>query len=100
MCGGPPVFFPHISTSNLLNISAEWNRPQQRGRSSVIEGVYNNVHFMHAIASQIGNVVQVQTRSGAVFEGVFNTVSPQFDIVLQLAHQIKGKPFFLVFRRF
>lgn len=64
-------------------------RPQQRGRSAVIEGVYNNVHFMHAVASQIGNVVQIQTKSGAIFEGVFYTVSPHFEIVLQLVHRIE-----------
>lgn len=75
---------------------AQWlkhilNRPQQRGRSSVIEGVYNNVHFMHAIATQIGNIVTVLTKSGATFEGIFYTVSPQLEIVLQIAHQQKGK---------
>lgn len=64
-------------------------RPQQRGRSAVIEGVYNNVHFMHAIASQIGSVVQIQTKSGAIFEGIFYTVSPHFEIVLQLVHRIE-----------
>lgn len=64
-------------------------RPQQRGRSAVIEGVYNNVHFMHAVASQIGNVVQIQTKSGAIFEGIFYTVSPHFEIVLQLVHRIE-----------
>lgn len=64
-------------------------RPQQRGRSAIIEGVYNNVHFMHAVASQIGNVVQIQTKSGAIFEGVFYTVSPHFEIVLQLVHRIE-----------
>lgn len=64
-------------------------RPQQRGRSTVIEGVYNNIHFMHAVASQIGNVVQIQTKSGAIFEGIFYTVSPHFEIVLQLVHRIE-----------
>lgn len=43
---------------------------------------------MHSIASQIGNVVQVQTKSGSIFEGVFFTVSPQFDIVLQIVHRL------------
>lgn len=65
------------------------SRPQQRGRSAVMEGVYNNVHFMHAVASQIGNVVQIQTKSGAIFEGIFYTVSPHFEIVLQLVHRIE-----------
>lgn len=44
---------------------------------------------MHAIASQIGNVVQIQTKSGAIYEGVFYTVSPHFEIVLQLVHRIE-----------
>lgn len=44
---------------------------------------------MHAIASQIGNVVQIQTKSGAIFEGIFYTVSPHFEIVLQLVHRIE-----------
>lgn len=44
---------------------------------------------MHAVASQIGNVVQIQTKSGAIFEGVFYTVSPHFEIVLQLVHRIE-----------
>lgn len=44
---------------------------------------------MHAIASQIGNVVQIQTKGGAIFEGIFYTVSPHFEIVLQLVHRIE-----------
>lgn len=44
---------------------------------------------MHAVASQIGNVVQIQTKSGAMFEGIFYTVSPHFEIVLQLVHRIE-----------
>lgn len=88
--------FCYITYSKKVDISSEFThrlslnlfRPQPRGRP-VIEGVYNNVHFMHAVASQIGNIVQIQTKSGAIFEGIFYTVSPQFDIVLQLVHRIE-----------
>lgn len=48
---------------------------------------------MHAVASQIGSVVQIQTKSGAIFEGVFYTVSPHFEIVLQLVHRIEVPAF-------
>lgn len=41
----------------------------QRGRSVVVEGVYNNAHFMHAATSYVGTVVRVQTTSGNVWEG-------------------------------
>lgn len=44
---------------------------------------------MHAVASQIGNIVQIQTKSGAIYEGIFYTVSPHFEIVLQLVHRIE-----------
>lgn len=44
---------------------------------------------MHAIASQIGSIVEIQTKSGAIFEGIFYTVSPHFEIVLQLVHRIE-----------
>lgn len=64
-------------------------RPQ-RGRSAVIEGVYNNSHFVHAVTSHVGNIVQVQTQSGALYEGIFRTFSPQFDIALEIVHRIES----------
>lgn len=65
-------------------------RPQ-RGRSAVIEGVYNNSHFVHAVTSHVGNIVQVQTQSGALYEGVFRTFSPQFEIALEIVHRIENQ---------
>lgn len=62
----------------------------QRGRSTVIEGVYHNSHFVHAVTSHVGNVVQVQTQSGALYEGVFRTFSPHFDIALEIVHRIEN----------
>lgn len=64
-------------------------RPQ-RGRSTVIEGVYHNSHFVHAVTSHVGNVVQIQTQSGAIFEGIFRTFSPHFDVALEIVHRVEG----------
>lgn len=56
----------------------------------MIEGVYHNSHFVHAVTSHVGNVVQVQTQSGALYEGVFRAFSPHFEIALQIVHRVEN----------
>ncbi|KAK8769175.1 hypothetical protein V5799_014364 [Amblyomma americanum] len=54
-----------------------------------LEGVYNNARFVHVAASLVGHVVQVQVRDGEIFEGVFRTVSPELEVVLETAHPVE-----------
>lgn len=54
-----------------------------------LEGIYNNARFVHVAASLVGHVVQVQVRDGELFEGVFRTVSPELEIVLETAHPVE-----------
>ncbi|XP_071094212.1 ataxin-2-like protein isoform X1 [Haliotis cracherodii] len=53
------------------------------------EGVYGNSRFTHVIYSLVGCVVQVQVKNGCLYEGVFRTISPEMNVVLELAHKIE-----------
>lgn len=44
---------------------------------------------MHAATALVGNVVQMRLRSGNIYEGVFRTFSPNFDVALELPSCIK-----------
>lgn len=54
--------------------------PRARGpqeRCVAAEGVYNNAHFMHAVTSHVGNIVQVgnQTDIFTCIYAMFNSLS-------------------------
>uniref|UniRef100_A0A6B0VHH0 Putative translation initiation factor if-2 n=2 Tax=Ixodes ricinus TaxID=34613 RepID=A0A6B0VHH0_IXORI len=53
------------------------------------EGIYSNARFVQIAASLVGHVVQVQVRDGEIFEGVFRTLSPELEIVLEMAHPVE-----------
>lgn len=59
-----------------------------KGRTQA-QGVYKNTHFIHAATSLVGSLVQVRLRSGNIYEGVFHTFSPSFDVALELPLCIK-----------
>ena len=75
---------------------------------TVMEGVYANPPLAHALTALLvsahththsvtlltpplqGCVVDVHLQSGLVYEGILRAVSPQLDVVLEVAH-IKNK---------
>lgn len=38
----------------------------------------------------VGSIVQVQTQSGCIFEGVYRTFSPKFQVALEMAHRVES----------
>ncbi|GFY43340.1 ataxin-2 homolog [Trichonephila inaurata madagascariensis] len=58
-------------------------------KSMDFDGVYGNSRLMHAAASLVGCVVQVQLRDGSVYEGILRTFSHQFELVLEIVHRVR-----------
>lgn len=56
------------------------SRSSPRSRAPMAEGIYNNSHFLHAAAAQVGNSVRVKTKGGVIVEGIFRTFSEDFHV--------------------
>lgn len=54
----------------------------------LVSGIYSNPYFMNSVVALVGSHVKVHTASGAVYEGILKTFSPQFDLVVELAHKV------------
>ncbi|KAK9497109.1 hypothetical protein O3M35_004486 [Rhynocoris fuscipes] len=77
--------------------SARSPRPRSNNEKAIsMDGVYNNSYFMNSVTSLIGNTVKVHTLNGCIYEGIFRTFSPQFEIAVELAHKIDiNNPLFI-----
>ncbi|KAF6198157.1 hypothetical protein GE061_007904 [Apolygus lucorum] len=63
--------------------------PKSKGPESLAaEGIYSNPYFMNSVVALVGSAVKVHTASGSVYEGILKTFSPQFDVVVELAHKV------------
>jgi small nuclear ribonucleoprotein (snRNP)-like protein len=52
------------------------------------KGIYSNPRFTHALTSLIGVPLRVKTNTQDEYEGILTTFSPDFEMVLGMAHQI------------
>ncbi len=74
------ISFPYLFLLSLCFSGSQNNRSSPRTRAPTAEGVYNNSHFLHAAAAQVGNNVRVKTKGGVIVEGIFRTFSEDFHV--------------------
>ncbi|CAN0367573.1 unnamed protein product [Lampetra planeri] len=55
--------------------------------SHVLEGAYMNPRMVHVLTSVVGARCELLVKSGKVFEGIFRTYGPKYEVVLDAAHQ-------------
>ncbi|XP_076739606.1 ataxin-2-like protein isoform X1 [Maylandia zebra] len=57
-------------------------------RSSVFEGVYNNARMLHFLTAVVGSTCDVRVKNGAVYEGIFKTLSSQCELAVDAVHKV------------
>ncbi|XP_064593516.1 ataxin-2-like protein [Zonotrichia leucophrys gambelii] len=62
-------------------------RANPAGKSPVFEGVYGNSRMLHVLTAGVGSTAEVRVRSGRTFEGIFRTLSAQFELALDAVHR-------------
>ncbi|XP_056432304.1 ataxin-2-like protein [Gadus chalcogrammus] len=61
--------------------------PSQSQSSPVFEGVYNNAGMLHILTSVVGATCDVRVKNGAVYEGIFKTLSSQCELAVDAVHK-------------
>ncbi|KAM6904772.1 ataxin-2-like protein [Xenentodon cancila] len=51
------------------------------------EGVYNNARMLHFLTSVVGSTCHVRVKNGAVYEGIFKTLSAQCELAVDAVHK-------------
>ncbi|KAF6204024.1 hypothetical protein GE061_002363 [Apolygus lucorum] len=75
------------------------SKPQTVGSSSERpppnEGVFSRPNFAKTVTSLIGNNVKVKTKAGSTYEGIFTSLSSNFEVIIALSHKVESNdPFY------
>ncbi|KAM3598897.1 uncharacterized protein V6R79_023924 [Siganus canaliculatus] len=67
-------------------------RPPSQTQSSALssamcEGVYSNARMLHFLTAVVGSTCDVRVKNGAVYEGIFKTLSSQCELALDAVHK-------------
>ncbi|CAK6979871.1 LOW QUALITY PROTEIN: ataxin-2-like protein [Scomber scombrus] len=55
--------------------------------SLIFEGVYNNARMLHFLTAVVGSTCDVRVKNGAVYEGIFKTLSSQCELAVDAVHK-------------
>ncbi|XP_044186222.1 ataxin-2-like protein isoform X2 [Thunnus albacares] len=61
--------------------------PSQTQSSAIFEGVYNNARMLHFLTAVVGSTCDVRVKNGAVYEGIFKTLSSQCELAVDAVHK-------------
>uniref|UniRef100_A0A0A9YLE1 Ataxin-2-like protein n=1 Tax=Lygus hesperus TaxID=30085 RepID=A0A0A9YLE1_LYGHE len=53
------------------------------------EGVFSRPNFAKTVTSLIGNNVKVKTKTGSTYEGIFTSLSSNFEVIIALTHKVE-----------
>ncbi|CAL4060006.1 unnamed protein product, partial [Meganyctiphanes norvegica] len=76
------------SARKIRSSSAKGGRGKGVERQVSADGVYTNHRFMQSLGALVGLTGQIQTKTNETFEGIFTTLSQNFDLVLDMAHPV------------
>ncbi|KAM7387646.1 hypothetical protein PAMA_009995 [Pampus argenteus] len=55
--------------------------------SLIFEGVYSNARMLHFLTAVVGSTCDVRVKNGAVYEGIFKTLSSQCELAVDAVHK-------------
>uniref|UniRef100_A0A3P8S7L3 Ataxin 2-like n=1 Tax=Amphiprion percula TaxID=161767 RepID=A0A3P8S7L3_AMPPE len=75
-------------TKKSRNTMKPPNQTQSSTVSSLVfEGVYNNARMLHFLTAVVGSTCDVRVKNGAVYEGIFKTLSSQCELAVDAVHK-------------
>ncbi|CAF2363792.1 unnamed protein product [Rotaria sp. Silwood2] len=78
-----------VNVNNMSETDSNVQRSVLTKNTSQSEGIYRNPRFVHAITiGLLGQPVIIQTTERERFHGVLETISPNGDVVLSVAHRL------------
>uniref|UniRef100_A0A2R9BHX4 Sm domain-containing protein n=1 Tax=Pan paniscus TaxID=9597 RepID=A0A2R9BHX4_PANPA len=90
----PPPQQQHQERPGAAAIGSARGQSTGKGppQSPVFEGVYNNSRMLHFLTAVVGSTCDVKVKNGTTYEGIFKTLSSNFELAEDIVHQKASEP--------